>query len=81
MSDAEPSLAMTKAVLEEPSREFQLPLSLLKDHIEVLIDGLAGGNFNNELIRLVFYTDKPFMADKVVRSARVQSATLIMRRS
>jgi hypothetical protein len=61
--------------------EFQLPLNLLRDHIEFMCDGVAGGNFNTEVIKIVFFADKPIMDTNRVRTMRVQIATMNIRRS
>jgi hypothetical protein len=62
-----------------------------RNGVEIVCDGLAGGNFNSELIKMVLYSDKPGMvADQSgtgdgkgvqVMTFRLQAATLIVRRS
>lgn len=63
------------------TREFQLPLNLMRDQNEFMADGVAGGHFTAEVIKIVFFTDRPFLDGGKVTTARVQAATMIIRRS
>lgn len=49
--------------------------------VEFVCEGTAGGNFNNEQVKVVFTSDKPVLVGNVIRTIRVQVATATMRKA